>query len=248
MGRVAREVGHFLTGVAFLTRLPVPFVPAQGNDALARAARWFPLAGILVGGIAAVVLLTGAALLPVPIAAGVAVAAGIVITGALHEDGLADTADGFGGRDRAHALEIMRDSRTGAFGVLALILSVGLRWAALSALPPAAGAAALVLAHSQSRAMIAVALAAAPYARPHGLASSARGMSAINAVIALVLAFAVGLAAGVAGLVALAAAALAGGAMLALLVRRLGGYTGDGLGAVQQAAEIAALLALAGFW
>jgi adenosylcobinamide-GDP ribazoletransferase len=251
MHRVARQLGHFLVGLAFLTRLPVPVAIEADGDRLARAAPWFPLVGALVGCAAAAALLIAAALLPMPLAAGLAIAAGVLVTGGLHEDGLADTCDGLGGgHGREHALEIMRDSRIGGFGAVALVLSLGLRWSALGALAPAHGAVALIVAHALSRGMLPPVLASTRYARAEGLASAvAGGVRPAEAAVALLLSVAVAALAGpVCGLAALAGAALAAAAMRRILVHRLGGYTGDGLGAIQQVAEIAALIALAGCW
>ncbi len=238
-----REAGHLQAAIAFLTRLPVPVADVP----LARAARWFPVAGALVGGIAGAVLLAVSAVLPVPLAAGVAVAAGVLVTGALHEDGLADTADGLGGgRTRERALEIMRDSRIGSYGALALVFSVMLRWTALAGLAPGEGAVALVVAHAVSRGLMPAVPLLTRCARPHGLGNMLDGVRAADAGLALLLALAVSLLAGGDGLVAFAVALLASGAMLAWVARRLGGYTGDGIGAVQQVGEIAVLLTLAG--
>lgn len=248
---VARHLGNLLVGVTFLTRLPVPVALDHCDGRLARAAPWFPVIGVVVGGVAGGTLLVAAALLPMPLAAGFAIAAGVLVTGALHEDGLADCCDGLGGgRSREQALEIMRDSRIGAFAGIGLFLSLALRWAALSALAPAAGALALVVAHGISRGMLPAAPALTGYARAQGMASAlANGVSRREAAVAVLLSFAIALLAGPAcGIVAFAAAALAAAAMLAILVRRIGGYTGDGLGAMQQLAEIAVLTSLAGCW
>jgi adenosylcobinamide-GDP ribazoletransferase len=251
MHRVARELRHFRIALAFLTRLPVPRTADHGAGRFARSVRYFALVGALVGAIAGAVLLLASAVLPMPVAAGLAIGAGVLVTGGLHEDGLADTADGLGGGGTPErALEIMRDSRIGAYAGLALVFSVGLRWAALAGLAPSDGAVALVVAHALSRAAIAPVLLAAPYARASGLATGLAGaVTGRDVAIALLLALAIAMLAGPAcGLVALAAAAVAAGAMLAMLLRRLGGYTGDGLGAVQQAAEIAVLAALTACW
>ncbi|MEM9140678.1 MAG: adenosylcobinamide-GDP ribazoletransferase, partial [Pseudomonadota bacterium] len=178
-------------------------------------------------------------------------AAGIVLTGGLHEDGLADCCDGLGGgATREHALEIMRDSRVGTFGAAALILSIGLRWAVLARFTPDQGLIALVMCHTISRAMIPPVLVSGHYARSRGLASSvAEGVTGLEAAFAMILAFAIAMIAGpVFGLAAFAAAIIAGGLMLSILMYRLGGYTGDGLGAIQQVAEIAILIVLAGVW
>ncbi|MEM9139739.1 MAG: adenosylcobinamide-GDP ribazoletransferase, partial [Pseudomonadota bacterium] len=120
MGFIGREIGHFFVGIMFLTRLPVPQGLRHVEGRLARSARYFPLVGVLVGLLTAIVFLVTSEILPTEIAAGLTIAAGIVLTGGLHEDGLADCCDGLGGgATREHALEIMRDSRVGTFGAAA---------------------------------------------------------------------------------------------------------------------------------
>ncbi|MCA1910303.1 MAG: adenosylcobinamide-GDP ribazoletransferase, partial [Magnetospirillum sp.] len=145
-----------LLAVGFLTRLPVPGCPAYVEGGLARAMRVFPLAGALVGLLGGVVFVAAQDVLPPLAAALLALLTTIALTGALHEDGLADTADGLGARGgREKRLEVMRDSRSGAYGVLALVFSVGLRAAALAAAPSAlAGLGALVAAAAFSRACV----------------------------------------------------------------------------------------------
>jgi adenosylcobinamide-GDP ribazoletransferase len=251
MERVARQLGHFLVALGFLTRLPVPGSLDHGGDRFARSAPYFPLVGALVGAVGAATLLIASAVLPVPVAAGLAIGAGVLVTGGLHEDGLADTADGLGGGATAErALEIMRDSRIGSYAGLALVFSVGLRWAALAGMASADGAVALAVAHGVSRAAIPPVLRAAPYARATGLASGLAGaVTRTEAAVAVLLGLALAVLAGpICGLVAFMAAAGAGGFMVTILLRRLGGYTGDGLGAVQQVAEVAVMLALAACW
>jgi adenosylcobinamide-GDP ribazoletransferase len=251
MPGLARQLGHLMVGLSFFTRLPVPIPADPDGTRLARAAAWFPVVGLLVGGVTGATLLVAGALLPTPLAAGFAIGAGVLVTGALHEDGLADCCDGLGGgRSREQALAIMRDSRIGTFAGIGLILSFGLRWAALAALAPTLGALALVIAHGLSRGMLVPVLTMAPYARSQGLASAVAGrVGGREAGIALLLSLGIAMLAGPAcGLAAFAGAGLAAALMLVILVRRLGGYTGDGLGAVQQLAEIAALTVLAGCW
>ncbi len=254
IGRAALELRLALYALTFLTRLPAPGPTrawvGHAPDMLARSARWFPAVGLVVGAIAAAVWLAASAALPPAVAAGLALAAGIAVTGALHEDGLGDCCDGLGGHaPRERALEIMRDSRIGAYGAAGLVFSIGLRWAALAALDPASGAAALLIAHSGGRAMIAAALALAGYARTEGLATSAGGVESREALVALAIALGVAVVLGLgAGALAFLVAAIAAGVMLWRLVRRLGGYTGDGLGAIEQVAEVAALIVLAGAW
>jgi adenosylcobinamide-GDP ribazoletransferase len=246
---VGTWVAEARQAVAFLTRLPLAVDGAGEPGALARAAWAFPLAGILVGVAGAIVMTLGDRLgLPILATALLAVAATVAATGALHEDGLADTADGLGGADAAHSLAIMRDSRIGSFGVLALIFSVGLRAAALAALPDthiAAGA--LIAAHGLSRGLLPALMLALDPARSDGLAAFAgkpappsTGIAAAIGLVVALLALGVGR-----GLVAVVLATLAVVALASLARRRLGGYTGDVLGAAQQVGEIAMLLVAA---
>ncbi|WP_299395665.1 adenosylcobinamide-GDP ribazoletransferase [Pelagibius sp.] len=242
--------------LTLLTRLPVPQPPAAGASEmqapLARASRCYPVVGALIGALGGLALLAADALqLPALIAALLAVAATILATGALHEDGLADVADGFGGgRDRARKLAIMRDSRIGSYGVLALVFSVALRSAALAAIAAVdAGQAAIALLAAQclSRAGLGTIMAGLPGARADGLAAAVgrpRGADALAAAAVGVLAAVLLLPWHAAALALLGAAAASAG--VAVLARRqIGGYTGDVLGAAQQLSEIAVLLVLA---
>ncbi|RBI83898.1 adenosylcobinamide-GDP ribazoletransferase [Rhodosalinus halophilus] len=238
------EIGVFALAVQFLTRLPVPQDLAFSEGRLLRATRYYPLVGLLVGAIGAGVLLTAAMLLPWPVAVLLSMAATLLATGAFHEDGLADAADGLGGGlTRERALEIMRDSRIGTYGALALGMALALKFAALAAFAPADAAALLILGHGISRYAPVAVVARHPYARETGAKFTAPSVSAAGhrAALAttLALAAALALALGPGG----ALAALAGAALLAALVarrylRRLGGYTGDCLGATQQMAEL----------
>lgn len=253
-----------LAGVAlqFLTRVPVlvrGFEPAW----LQQSARHFPLVGLLVGAVVAAVLWAASCIWPVPIAVGLAIAAGIWLTGGFHEDGLADTCDGLGGAvERERALEIMKDSRLGSYGALGLVLTLALKGAALIALATRSlplALAACLLAHTISRASAVALMAALPYA---GDAEQAKAKPLATRIGAAGLAVALGWAAVSAiGLVlaapavlpaARAALAVAAAAVVALgcarwLRRRLGGFTGDTLGATQQWSELAVYLALAAY-
>ena len=229
-----RALDDMRLAVQFLTVLPAGRPEPRP---LGEAAWCFPLVGLAVGAWAAGVFLVARELgLPPPLAGFLAVGAGIAATGGLHEDGLADTADGFGVRDRRKALEVMRDSRTGAFGALVLALTVPMRALALAA----AGPAAALAAHALSRGAMAGAMAWTPPARPDGLAA---GAGPTDAVVALLLSAGIGIALGWQSVPAAAFAAFAGGWWAA---KRFGGHTGDTLGAVQQTTELAVLLALAG--
>lgn len=234
----------------FLTRLPVgPIEPGVGGS-LADASRAFPLIGLVVGLAGGLVYLIATGLgVPAMPAAVLAVGAQAGLTGALHEDGLADLADGLaGGRTIERRLEIMRDSRIGATGAVALILMLAGRVAVLAALAdPELAVAALVAAGAVSRAAMVWLMALLPAARPNGLATAAgvpprerAWIASAIAVVAALLLLDIG--AGIAA-VALAAAAAAGIGLLAR--QQLGGITGDVLGAAQQTSELACLLAAA---
>ncbi len=221
---------------AMLTRLPVGRIAAA--PPLARAAWAFPLVGLLPGlaGWAVFAALGG------PVGAWAACLAGVLVTGGLHHDGLADFADGMGGgRDRAHVLEIMRDSRIGSYGVLALVLAVGLVAASVGAAEP--GPWPFLFVGVASRLAMLAAMVAMPPARADGMGRLGAGARGIwpGAVLATALA-------AVTGPVALAMAVAAAAAALVLArlaARRIGGQTGDVLGAVQQGAEIAAWVTFA---
>ena len=172
--------------LALLTRLPVQ----AGPDDRGGAAAWaYPLAGLVVGGIAALAGLLALLLgLPNAIAALICVAIPPLLTGALHEDGLADTADGlWGGWSREKRLEIMKDSHIGTYGVLALILSIAARWGALWLLfdiGAGAAAASLVAAAALSRATMPSLMASLPHARASGLSHSVGTASRATAALA----------------------------------------------------------------
>lgn len=237
-----------LVALALLTRLPLPRLPAAAFARQARAGWAFPLAGLTVGLLAAGVGWGALGLgLPAGIAAGLVLAVQIAVTGAMHEDGLADVADGFwGGYDRDRRLEIMKDSATGSYGVLALILSLGLRWGALAALLPVMPGAVIGVA-CLSRAFLPGLMTALPPARAGGLSRSVGVPGWGVSLFALALGVSLALALiGVPAVGAALAAALAV-CVLALVARaKIGGQTGDVLGTAQQLAEIAALLVLVG--
>jgi adenosylcobinamide-GDP ribazoletransferase len=213
-------------------------------ETVASSIPWFPVVGWGVGAAVAVVYALSSAVLPDLPAAAAAVAVGVILTGALHEDGLGDVADAFGGsHDQGDALRILRDARLGTYGVIAVTTSLVLRAGALAALDPWAAAAALPAAHALSRAA-AIAPAAVMPAAEEGLGalyarSASGGRTAAAAGLALALSAAtLGPWAAPAGVLA----ALAALALSRVAARRIGGVTGDVLGAAQQGAEIAVVL------
>ena len=251
----AGMLGQFGAAWTLLTRLPWPFAVPADMAAIGRGAWAFPLVGALLGALGGgaywLALMLGA---PALVAAGLALGVLVLFTGALHEDGLADTADGFGGGGtRARKLEIMRDSRIGSYGVMALVLVTLLRVAALAAMPGAHGFAAMIAAAALGRGIAAVPMCLLPPARTDGLGRSAGRAPANAAAVALVLAIAAATAIVAACAMpwralgyAIAFAFLAVAAVAVLALRQIGGSTGDVLGAAILTAEAAALIAFAG--
>ena len=232
--------------MALLTRLPLPRLHDSAFARQATSAWAWPLAGLMVGALGALAGLGAVALgLPVSVAALIALAVQMITTGAMHEDGLADTVDGlWGGWTRDRRLEIMKDSHIGTYGVLALIVSAGLRWSVLAGLLTL-GAGPVVAIAVLSRASMPALMAALPNARGDGLAHkvgapplwAVLGAVGLSLIITLV---SIGLSAVPATIAVLAGASLLGW----IAWRKIGGQTGDILGASQQITEILAGLTL----
>lgn len=251
------ELRLFLIALQFLTRVHVPAGLGYRDEWLHASARHFPAVGLLVGGFGALVLWASAWAWPLAVAVLLSMAATVWITGAFHEDGLADTCDGLGGAvSRERALQIMKDSRIGSYGAIGLLLVLALKAAALHGLASrdlVLALLALPAAHALSRGVPVVLLVLLRYAgdAEHSKAKPmAQQVSHASLGVALgwcLLAALVALMSGVGG-VALGAAAAALVAITVLaarwLQRRLGGYTGDTLGAAQQVAELVVYLAL----
>lgn len=243
-------LADLLAAMQLLTRLPVGWIGARGErPALTRIVWAYPVVGVIVGVIGGGVYWLADGLgCPSALAAIWSLAALVLATGALHEDGLADTADGFGGgATRERKLEIMRDSRTGSYGVIALLLSLGLRAGAIALLAtPAEVTVSLVVAGALGRAVPVALLMVLPPARADGLAAqsgepdraaatTALGLGAVAAIVLLPTGPA---------LLAILAAGLACAAIAWLAQRQIGGQTGDVLGAGEQLAECLVLTAL----
>jgi adenosylcobinamide-GDP ribazoletransferase len=247
---VQRRINDLKIGFIFLTRLPLAHRTPIANGELSQALWTAPVVGIAVGLVGAGVYTLAQALHLPPLPAAVfAVAATLVVTGGLHEDGLADVADGFGGgATRERKLEIMHDSRIGTFGVCALIISFLLRVAALTNLgDPGLVAAVLVAAHAAGRAPIAAFMRLVPTARTDGMSADAgrppQGSAMVAVLLGLVpLMIGLGFAASVVAVVLLAAGF---GCMAWLCKSQIGGQTGDVLGALEQIGEIVVLLVAA---
>jgi adenosylcobinamide-GDP ribazoletransferase len=237
---------NFLDAAAFLTRVPV----GHGRDGPppSAAVRWFPVVGALVGAVTALLYWAGDWLVGPSVGAAVAVAGQVLVTGAFHEDGLADTADAAGGWSREERFRILDDPRHGTYGVLALVLVVVVRVAAIAALTPASAWVVLPAVHALSRGAAVALMGLIPPASDEGL-----GASSVRALVGSDAAVGVGVA-GVVGVVLLGGwvlAVTAAVAAVALIMgayakRTLGGIAGDLLGATQQLTDLAALVFLAG--
>ena len=242
-----RIVADIRIAISLSTILPVGLAARIDDGEVARASWALPVAGLVVGLAGAIAYWVARKMgLPSDPAAALALAATVLVSGALHEDGLADTADGLGGGEsREQKLEIMRDSRIGTYGACALILSMIARWSALATIAePAEVAMALLVTHAAARAALPAFMWLIPPARPDGLSAGAGQPPSQSAIIAVglgILCLVIGFGPGKAimGLILLSIAALIGGF---IATRQIGGQTGDILGALEQVGEIVVLL------
>jgi adenosylcobinamide-GDP ribazoletransferase len=235
-------IGDISGALRLLTRLPMP---ASDRFAGPRAAWAWPLAGAVIGGLAALM-----GVLALPLGAGIAAALVLgvqaMMTGAMHEDGLADTADGlWGGWDPARRLEIMKDSQIGTYGVMALLVIGLVRWSAIGALLTGDMWWGLIAVAMLSRAPMAVLMAVMPNARGKGLAQSVGQVPKGSAGVAVLLGLLAAAGLGGSGLWVVLAVAVVVLALAVVARAKIGGQTGDILGASQQLAEAAGLAVLA---
>jgi len=240
------QVRLFFIALQFFTRLPIPRWVGFESAWLHHASRYFPLVGMVVGAIVSALYVGMVQLWPQPVAVLLSTIAGIYLTGAFHEDGFADVCDGFGGGMTAErVLAIMKDSRIGAYGAIGIGLLLALKCTTLSLLPMQTVVAALLIAHPLSRLASSALIWSLDYAREEGKAKPlAQHMStaelsiatATGIVPAIVLVL-IGSIAWVVVAAGVVAVALASAWLARLFVKRIGGYTGDCLGAVQQIAE-----------
>ena len=236
------ELEYFFGALRFFTRLPVPAWVGHSSEALPNSTRYFPAVGLVVGGIAALVFFVTSYVWPLTLAVLASMAATLYITGVFHEDGWSDTIDGFGGGwEKERVLAIMKDSRIGSYGAAALIIMLLAKFCALIELKPSLIPAAMIAGHALSRLCATAVMTSLDYVRDEG---KAKPMSA--KISRSSLAFAVSTA--VLPLLFLPPSRVLLGLVLAglatlwlarLFTRRIGGYTGDCLGAVQQFSEVA---------
>lgn len=249
-----REWRRLLLAVGFFTRIPVPSFPDFAEEELNHAAKYFPLVGILVGLVAAVAFYVASLLLPHSLAVMVSMAASIYLTGAFHEDGLADSADGLGGGwESERILTIMQDSRLGAYGAMALFLMLFAKFQTLNAMHPFVISIALICAHALSRLAAVWVMRCASYVRFAGKSKPlATALSSPDLTVANLfglLPFALVLALLILSnhawqvvvlliLMTIVPVLCVWWWWLAKIKRWLGGYTGDTLGAMQQMTEL----------
>lgn len=237
-----RELEYFLGALRFFTRLPVPAWVGHSTDALDRASRYFPAVGLIVGAIAAAVFTLTSLVWPMTLAVLAAMASSLYCTGAFHEDGWSDMVDGFGGGwEKAKILAIMKDSRIGSFGAIALVMLLLAKFCALLEFEWQETPRALLAGHTVSRFAAATLLRALAYVRDEGKAKplSTRigwgelcfaGLTTLLPLLLLP---------PLAALSGCLLAALATIWLARMFQRQIGGYTGDCLGATQQLAEVA---------
>jgi adenosylcobinamide-GDP ribazoletransferase len=247
---IASELRLFRIALQFLTQLPAGAIEDWPPDWLARSAKYMPLVGALIGAIAGASIILAAIFLPEPLPTVVGLITAIAVTGALHEDGLADTVDAFGGgRTRERRLEIMKDSRIGTYGTLALISVLALKGAALAAVDPVSAALVMIAGHAGARLAPVLTIWALPHAGNGG--SKVSEKTSETTLIEISIAILFGLIPGLILLPAIAfaiatSAALIAAAVIALIAKcKIGGYTGDVLGAVEQVFETAFFIAAA---
>lgn len=245
------ELRYFFTALGYFTRVPVPRWVGYEPHYLNGAARYFPLVGVLVGALGALVYLAALRVFPPGVAVLLSMAATLLVTGAFHEDGLADSCDAFGGGyTREDVLRIMHDSRIGAFGAIALMVALALKWQTLVALPPLLPlrvARTMIAAHAASRAFAIAYLRTLDYVRAEGkskpvaqrLSWPALLCAAVLGVPWLFWAVWPQWPLAITTLVVLCVLHVALGVYFR---RRLGGYTGDCLGFAQQIFELSIYL------
>ena len=244
---LSRELDLFLAAVGFFTRVPVPMKPDFSEADLNHSTRYFPLVGLFIGIAAALVYTLVAKILPMELAVLASMAATIWLTGAFHEDGLTDAIDGLGGGwEKEQVLAIMQDSRIGSFGAVGLFLMLLAKYEALVHTYPALIPVAMIAGHALSRFAAGLVIYTQPYVKPKGKAKPlatklSRGELAVTAIF------------GIGPLLLLAPKLLITLLPVAIvwcwfsykLRKRLGGYTGDCLGAMQQLCELAFYLGVA---
>ena len=249
--RIKEEAFIFILTVQFMTRLPIPTASAYTPERFAAGIRYYPAVGVLIGAIAAAIYFAALQVFAPLVAVLLSTACALLITGAFHEDGLADTFDGIGGGTTPeHALKIMKDSRIGVFGMLALSLVLATKVTAITMLTGNTAIIALVVAHGLSRLSSVVVISSSRYVRSEGTGKlTAEGAGAVGLTVALLtglfcFALLYILVSPAASFYAVAGLVFGHILIRLFFERKLGGYTGDCLGATQQVSEVSVYLGL----
>ncbi len=234
-----------LAALQFLTRVPIRL---RSEPDLARSIPWFPVVGALVGCVVGAFAVGLMELVPATVAAGLAVVLGVMLTGAFHEDGLADTADAMGGWTQERRREILKDSRHGSYGVAAMCSTIVLRILCVASLGPAAAFAGLVAAHTLGRGAAVGVMGIAHPVPSEGLgADYSRALSPVSAATGVLASLVLSTAAVGWWIAPLALAAAAGAVVVSFIAQRaFGGVSGDVLGAVEQVGECLVLIVVSG--
>ena len=236
------ELEYFFGAIRFFTRLPVPAWVGHSSEALERSSRYFPAVGLIVGGIAALAFFLTSFIWPITISVLAAMAITLYITGAFHEDGWSDMVDGFGGGwEKQQILAIMKDSRIGSFGAVALVILLLAKFSALLEISPSMIPLALIAGHSFSRLCATAVLSALDYVRDEGkskplsthISPGSLAFAVLTALLPLFLLPARQVAIGI------VFASFSTLWLARMFKQRIGGYTGDCLGATQQLSEVA---------
>ncbi|MCK5803270.1 MAG: adenosylcobinamide-GDP ribazoletransferase [Lentisphaeria bacterium] len=245
-----RQLDLFFMALVFFTRIPAPAWARYSEEDFHHSSRYYPVVGVLVGLIGAGLYLGAASFLPPRLAILLSMAGTVLVTGAFHEDGFADLCDGFGGGyTPQRTLEIMKDSRLGAFGAIGVFFMLAVKWCALCHLPPERLLGALVVAHALSRASSGTLIFSLRYVQSDA-ESKAKPIACEMSLPDLILCVATGVVPlfaiyGLRGWLVLGVCCAVTALSARILVQRLGGFTGDCLGAVQQLSEVAIYLVLA---
>lgn len=248
-----KEIRIFFTAIMFLTRLRVPRTTDDSPEYLQQAPRYFPVVGWIVGAISALSYLVFARSVSVDAGVLASMIAGVLVTGAFHEDGFADVCDGFGGGwTREKILEIMKDSRIGVYGAIGLVFILGSKYILLKGLAPFEPALAMIAAHSLSRLMPVLVMQVSDYAggfdRSKSGAMTGRRLSAGGILMACLLALAPFCFLPLPFLLVILPVFYASFELRRYFSRWIGGYTGDCLGAIQQVSEIIIYLGFVLIW
>lgn len=252
MERARFELHALLLALQFLTRIPVRSDGIYSDAKMAASPRYYPTIGLIIGALSAAIYSVASLALTPLVGAVLSTALICLLTGAFHEDGLADSFDGIGGGlTKERSLEIMKDSRIGTYGAAALVFVLGLKISLLASLPIGAAIAGLITVHCLSRVSSVLVIATSRYVRFEGTGKyTAGGLSSASVSIVIVTGAGalLGLAYGLdpsAAFACVMGAAAGHAAMRAIYQQKLGGYTGDTLGAVQQVSEVGGYLGLA---